>query len=41
MKLTDYIAHFLADRGVKHVFGLTGGAVVHLFESASNSGRCG
>lgn len=39
MKLTDYIVHFLANRGVKHVFGLTGGAVVHLFESASSSGR--
>ncbi|MFO1450642.1 MAG: thiamine pyrophosphate-binding protein [Opitutaceae bacterium] len=39
MKLTDYIVQFLADRGVSHVFGLTGGAVVHLFESASRSGR--
>ena len=39
MKLTDYVAGFLADHGVSHVFGLTGGAVVHLFESASRSGR--
>lgn len=33
MKLTDYIAKFLANHGIKHVFGLTGGAVVHLFDS--------
>jgi len=33
MKLTDYVADFLAERGVGHVFGLTGGAVVHLFDS--------
>jgi acetolactate synthase-1/2/3 large subunit len=39
MKLTDYVVRFLADHGVAHVFGLTGGAVVHLFESASRSGR--
>lgn len=39
MKLTDYVIQFLADRGVTHVFGLTGGAVVHLFDSASRSGR--
>lgn len=39
MKLTDYVVEFLADRGVDHVFGLTGGAVVHLFDSADRSGR--
>lgn len=33
MKLTDYIANFLAENGAKHVFGLTGGPVVHLFDS--------
>lgn len=33
MKLTDYVAEFLVNDGVKHVFGLTGGAVVHLFDS--------
>ncbi len=33
MKLSDYIAGFLAQHGVEHVFGLTGGAVVHLFDS--------
>jgi acetolactate synthase-1/2/3 large subunit len=39
MKLTDYVIRFLADHGVTHVFGLTGGAVVHLFDSAARSGR--
>ena len=33
MKLTDYVAEFLASQGIKYVFGLTGGAVVHLFDS--------
>ncbi len=33
VKLSDYIADFLAARGVKCVFGVTGGAVVHLFDS--------
>jgi len=35
MKLTDYIAEFFSNKGVKHVFGLTGGAVVHLFDSVA------
>jgi len=33
VKLSDYIAHFLADRGVTHAFGMSGGAAVHLFDS--------
>jgi acetolactate synthase-1/2/3 large subunit len=33
MKLTDYIANFLADRGVTHAFGMSGGAAVHMFDS--------
>ena len=33
MKLTDYLAQFLADRGITHVFGMSGGAAVHLFDS--------
>ena len=33
MKLTDYVVDFLEKEGVKYVFGLTGGAVVHLFDS--------
>ncbi len=34
MKLTDYVIDFLARQGIDHVFGLTGGGVVHLFDSA-------
>lgn len=35
MKLSDYVVDFLAQQGVQCVFGLTGGAVVHLFDSAA------
>src|SRR3954462_10725701 len=34
MKLSDYVIGFLAERGVTHVFGMSGGAAVHLFDSA-------
>jgi len=33
MKLSDYVADYLANEGIRQVFGLTGGAVVHLFDS--------
>ncbi len=33
MKLSDYVADVLAKEGLAHVFGVTGGAVVHLFDS--------
>ena len=33
MKLTDTIAEVLKEHKVKHVFGLQGGAVVHIFDS--------
>lgn len=33
MKLSDYIAFFLAERGCTHVFGYLGGAVTHLIDS--------
>lgn len=33
MKLTDYVIDFLVRNRIKYVFGLTGGAVVHLFDS--------
>lgn len=33
MKLTDFVAKFLADRNVNIVFGVTGGGIVHLFDS--------
>ncbi len=35
MKLSDYVIDFLAQRGVTHVFGMSGGAAVHLFDSAA------
>lgn len=38
MKLTDYVAEFLKSRGVGYVFGVTGGAVVHLFDSVMRRG---
>jgi acetolactate synthase-1/2/3 large subunit len=37
MKLSDYVAQFLAREGIHHVFGLTGGAVVHLFDSLART----
>lgn len=36
MKLSDYVADFLAQLGVRHVFAITGGASLHLIESLSN-----
>jgi acetolactate synthase-1/2/3 large subunit len=33
MKLSDYIAQFLAERGITHAFGMSGGAAVHMFDS--------
>jgi len=38
MKLSDYVIDVLSKHGIDHVFGLTGGAVVHLFDSAARSG---
>lgn len=33
MKVSDYIAQFLASKGVTHAFGMSGGAAVHIFDS--------
>jgi acetolactate synthase-1/2/3 large subunit len=33
IKLSDYVVQFLADRGVQHVFLLTGGGAMHLNDS--------
>ncbi len=33
MKLSDYVIQFLAEKGVTHFFGMSGGAAVHLFDS--------
>ena len=38
MKLIDIIARRLVDLGVKSVFGLQGGAVVHIFDSFERNG---
>ncbi len=38
MKLTDYLAQFLKIQGIQTVYGVTGGAVVHLFDSAQRFG---
>ena len=35
MKLTDYIANFIAKQGIKHIFGLTGAHIIHLIDSIS------
>lgn len=38
MKASRYIAEFLKSKGLNHVFGLQGGAVVHLFDSCERFG---
>lgn len=35
MKLSDYVADFLSQQGIRHVFVITGGASVHLIDSIS------
>ncbi|WP_025900140.1 thiamine pyrophosphate-binding protein [Sneathiella glossodoripedis] len=35
MKLSSYVIRFLVERGVSHVFGMSGGAAVHLLDSVS------
>lgn len=37
MKLSDYIANFLAKQGIKHVFAITGGASAHLIDSIAKT----
>lgn len=37
MKLTDFLIDSISKQGVKHIFGLTGGAAVHIFESAAKN----
>jgi acetolactate synthase-1/2/3 large subunit len=36
MKLSDYVADFLAAQGIKHVFAITGGASIHLIHSIAD-----
>lgn len=37
MKLSDYIADFLAKEKAGHCFGITGGAIVHVFDSIAKN----
>lgn len=39
MKLTDYIASYVADIGVKHVFAVCGGGAMHIVNSFGESER--
>lgn len=39
LKLSDYVIGFLADRGVKHIFMVTGGGAMHLNESIGTDHR--
>ncbi len=36
MKLSDYVADFIAAQGIKHAFVVTGGASLHLIHSVAN-----
>lgn len=42
VKLSDYVAKFLENQGIKHVFAITGGASLHLIDSmnSNNSIEC-
>ena len=33
MKVSDYIVSYLASRGVRHVFEMSGGMIAHLLDS--------
>ena len=33
MKLSDYIVDFLVKQNIKYVFGITGGSIIHVFDS--------
>lgn len=37
MKLSDYVIQFLAEKGVTHFFGMSGGAAIHLFDSIAKN----
>ena len=39
MRVADYIAHFLAERGVRHVFMITGGGAMHLNDAFGREPR--
>jgi acetolactate synthase I/II/III large subunit len=35
MKLSDYVTEFLVKLGIKNIFGISGGAIIHLFDSVA------
>jgi acetolactate synthase I/II/III large subunit len=37
MKLSDYVARFLAEQGIRHVFAVSGGASLHLIHSVADT----
>ena len=37
MKLSDYVAGFLARQGIRHVFAISGGASIHLIQSIADT----
>jgi acetolactate synthase-1/2/3 large subunit len=37
MKVSDYLVKRLEETGIEHVFGITGGAIIHLFDSLGKS----
>ena len=39
VQLADFVAEFLASQDIRHVFGLTGGAVMHLFAAVNRQER--
>ena len=39
MKLSDYIADFLANQGIRHAFAISGGASVHMIDSIARHPR--
>ena len=39
MKLSDYVFNFLSELGIKHVFGIVGGANAHLADSLAKHKR--
>ena len=41
MKLSDFVMEYLHSKGSRHIFGVSGGAAVHLFDSASKHSGVG
>jgi acetolactate synthase-1/2/3 large subunit len=39
IKVSDYMAEFLAERGIRHVFGIVGAGNAHLFDSIAKLGH--